>query len=418
MQDSHIENPDRQLKVLIISKQYPPIIGGGGSHAYYLARELSLKEWVQVYVLTSSIGTKPPVHDHREDKEHPRNLIEYRVDFGNTQSLHYENAIKKGLELCNNVKPDVIHGQHIAGSLIGLHLKAAFNKPLVVTLHKTPIEWDDTKTQTDPIYSYIKCLSQLEIIDIFIACSKVFKQELINVGVKDTKIELIYHGVPIEWYKGRADKQRIFNIRKQLKLNPDDNLIICPSRLDEERKDLPVFVKAAGELNKKIRNKKFIFLITGVAKKENEKEKRHKKELEAIASDYRIKSRLKFSSFKEDELPALNRLAKACVLPSRREGLGLVLLEALAVRTPIVGSNVSGINEVIETNGEHGLLFTDGNYTELAEQLEKLFTNEDLSRKLKKEGFKRLKRIFNAKIMIDKHLKVYRELINKKGQTN
>ena len=94
------------------------------------------------------------------------------------------------------------------------------------------------------------------------------------------------------------------------------------------------------------------------------------------------------------------------------------MLEALAVRTPIVGSNVPGINEVIETNGEHGLLFTDGNSTELAEQLEKLFTNEDLSRKLKIEGSKRLKRIFNAKIMIDKHLKVYRELINKKGQTN
>ena len=467
------------LKVLIISKQFPPTMGGGGSHASYLASELSLKKDVQVDVLTSVIGTKPI-----EIAIPGKNLIIHRVDFGHTESLHYEGAIKRGLQLCEGIEPDIIHGQHIAGALIGLHLKASFGMPLVVTLHKTPkSNWDETITRRAPIYSYLKLLSQLEMIDLFVAGSKAFERELKDVGVKDGKIRLIYHGIPIEWYKKMAyDKGRVSSIMRGLNLSPtkyfsidaeleDDliksgisgklkseklkeifkikgfllsdnasvteekenewviidegifivkkedgklniypvDLIICPSRLDEKRKDLTTFVKACDLLRRRIENRNFIFLITGTAK--NQKEEGHKHELEQIASNKRIEDRLRFISFKTDELPALYRLATACVLPSIREGLGLVLLEALAVRTPVVGSNVLGINEVIETPGKHGLLFQLGDHEELGDQLVKLVTNDDLRHKLKGEGFKRVQRHFNAGLMADKHLECYNELI-------
>ncbi len=396
-----------QLKILIISKQFPPIIGGGGSHAFYLASELSLKEEVQVHVLTSAIGTKP------SRKAIPKkNLVVYRVDFTHTESLHYDGAIKRGLQLCESVKPDIIHGQHMAGALIGLHLKASFGIPLVVTLHKTPrSRWDETITRRDSLYSYMKLLSRLEI-DLFIAGSKAFERELKDVGVAERKIRLIYHGIPIEWYKKMAyDNKKTSSVMKNLNLSPNDNLIICPSRLDEKRKELDIFVKACGLLHQQIKDKKFTFLITGTAK--NQEERRYKKELEHIASTWRIETRLKFISFKQDELPALYRLAKACILPSIREGLGLVLLEALAVRTPVIGSNVLGINEVIKINREHGLLFELGDHKDLGERLVEVFTNEDLVRKLKREGFKRLKKHFNAELMAEKHLECYSELIKK-----
>lgn len=401
--------PD-QLKILIISKQFPPTIGGGGSHAFYLASELSLKKRVRVYVLTSAIGTKP------SQKSMPKkNLVIHRVNFEHTKSLHYEGAIKRGLQLCESIKPDIIHGQHMAGALIGLHLKASFGIPLVVTLHKTPrSRWDETIKKRDALYSYINLLSQLEMIDLFIAGSKAFDRELKDIGITEEKIKLIYHGIPIEWYKKMAyDDERASSIMKRLNLSENDDFVICPSRLDEKRKGLDIFVKACGFLRQQIRDKRFIFLITGTAK--NREERRYKEELEHIASTMKIKNRLKFMSFKEDELPALYRLAKACVLPSIREGLGLVLLEALAVRTPVVGSNVLGINEVIETNGEHGLLFELGDHEELQAQLVRLFTDEALVQKLKREGFKRLKSHFSAKLMAYKHLICYRDLI-KKGQ--
>lgn len=395
-----------RLKILIISKQFPPIIGGGGSHAFYLASELSLKEEVEAHVLTSSVGTKP------SQKAMPgKRLFVYRVDFGHTASLPYNGAINKGLQLCGSIKPDIIHGQHMAGALVGLHLKASLGIPLVVTLHKTPrSKWDETITRRDPLYSYMKLLSRLEMVDLFIAGSKAFEHELKCLGIPKRKIKLIYHGIPIEWYKNKAyDKEKASLVIKTLDLSPNDNLIICPSRLDEKRKELHVFVKACGLLRKQIKNKKFLFLITGTAR--DREERRFKKELEHIASTWRIKNRLRFISFKQDELPALYGLAKACVLPSIREGLGLVLLEALAVRTPVVGSNVPGIDEVIKTSEKHGLLFELGEYKELADQLMKLFTNEQLVGKLKREGFKRLKTHFTAELMADNHLRCYMELI-------
>ena len=469
-----------QLKILIISKQFPPTIGGGGAHASYLANELSLKKDVQVHVLTSAIGTKP------SKKRIPgKNLIIHRLDFEHTESLHYEGAIRRGLQLCEEIEPDIIHGQHIAGALIGLHLKASFGIPLVVTLHKTPkTRWDETITRRAPIYSYLKLLSNFQMIDLFIAGSKAFERELKDVGVKDEKIRLIYHGIPIEWYKEKAyDNKKASSVIRRLLLRPteyfnidaeleDDliksslsgklkdsgklkeifkangfslsdnasvtkekenewiiideevfivkkedgklniypvDLIICPTRLDEKRKGIESFVKACGLLRQQIKDRNFIFLITGTAK--NKAERRYKKELERIASTMRIKNRLRFISFKADELPALYRLARVCVLPSIREGLGLVLLETLAVRTPVVGSNVPGINEVIESNGEHGLLFELGDHEDLEDQLVKLLTNDDLRQKLKREGFKRIKRHFNAELMADKHIECYNELI-------
>lgn len=467
-----------KLKILIISKQFPPIIGGGGSHANYLARALS-KNDAQVIVLTSTVKNKPKEHRVND------NLVIYRKYFEPTQSLPYESAIESGLGICEKIVPDVIHGQHLAGAFIGLHLKASFGIPLVVTLHKTPLStWDETKPKQHSAYSYLKLLSRLEIIDLFIAGSKAFEQELVNIGVKTEKIRLIYHGIPVKDYKKLAYRYDIMSsVISRLNLNPnksfkidgeleddlieeriskkfiqtfatngfslkdnpniirekdngwtivdddifivkkDDeklsiypvNVIICPSRIDEKRKNLGDFVKACGLLHQRINNRNFIFLITGEANNKDEKDHQH--ELEHIASKKGIKDCLKFISFKAEELPALYRLAKVCVLPSLREGLGLALLEALAVRTPIVGTNVLGINEVIETNGKYGLFFDVGDFDALGKQLLNVVSNHKMREKLKRDGFHRVKEKFDAKLMANKHLECYKELIHEKRLT-
>ena len=394
-----------QLRILIISKQYPPTIGGGGSHAFYLARELSLHKNVEVHVLTSTVKEKP----HFE-RIKGRNLTVYRVDFGHTETFPYEGAMRKGLELCQQIKPHILHGQHIGGAFLGLHIKTAFKKPLVVTLHKTPmLNWDPTKIKDEPLYTFIKLLSRMETIDAFIAGSKVFRKELLKFGVSKDKVKLIYHGIPIKWFKNMAyDSNRVSSVVAKLNLRQNDNLIICPSRLDEKRKEIDIFVKAAGLLKQRIPEKNFVFLITGTAR--NQKESNYIEYLKNIASSSNIRDCLRFESFVLEEIPALNQLAKACVLPSIAEGLGLVLIEALAVRTPVIGSNTHGIREVIRTHGKQGLRFEVGNHEELGNHLVKLFTDNNLLNRLKREGFKRVKKHFDAGLMVDKHLEIYRAL--------
>jgi glycosyltransferase involved in cell wall biosynthesis len=430
------------LRILIISKQYPPDIGGGGAHAEYLAKALAEKG-AKVIVLTSTPKTSEtsinPNQEHRENN----NLVICRTDFNFTETLHYETPIELGLRLCKNTVPDIIHGQHIAGALIGLHLKASFGIPLVVTIHKTPLsQWDETKPKQHSTYSFLKLLSQLELIDLLMTpiinrldlkpnkhfeidgelegdlivkkISEDFIHAFANNGFSLKDNPNIITENDNSWTIVDDD---IFTVKKdngKLNIHPV-NIIFCPSRIDERRKNLDVFVKACGLLHQQINDRKFIFLITGKA--ENPMEEAYQRQLEVIADDMGIKEHLKFISFRAKELPAVYRLAKVCVLPSLREGLGLTLVEALALRTPIIGTNVIGIKEVIESNGKYGLFFDIGDFQDLSKQLLNLVTDNKLREKLKHDGFKRAIEKFDAKSMANNHLDCYKHLTEEKRLT-
>lgn len=73
------------------------------------------------------------------------------------------------------------------------------------------------------------------------------------------------------------------------------------------------------------------------------------------------------------------------VLPSRTEGMGRVLLEAMAACKPVVGARVDGIPRVI-SHERTGLLFESGDDADLARQLERLLANPALARELAEAG--------------------------------
>lgn len=97
------------------------------------------------------------------------------------------------------------------------------------------------------------------------------------------------------------------------------------------------------------------------------------------------------------------------ILPSHREGLGLVLLEALSVGRPVLGSNVGGIPEVIKT-GLNGYLFEPKNSLDLIDKFEliykkyKQFTPTALRESISSE--------FNIHVNSKKLLNIYLEVIN------
>ena len=394
-----------ELRILIIVGQFPPMMGGGGTLAYYLADALSQVSGIRVDVLTSVFKHKP------RNEIINRNLTIHRVKFKHTHTLHYDGPIQRGLQLCKENNPNVIHGHHMDGSLIGLHLKASYDIPLVVTLHKTPMaKFDKELWKRNSIYSYMKLLSKLNMIDVFVAGSKAYQNELLNFGIGKERIKFIYHGIPIEWYKKLArDPKKRTSVTEKLDLKHNQSLLVCPTRIDEKRKGLNVFVRACGLLNKEFKEDDFLFLITGTPK--NKEEKKYVKTLRNIAENYDIQNKLYFQSFKADEIPVLFSLAKVCVLPSIREGLGLVLLEALAVDTPVIGSNVLGIEEIIETNEIHGLKFQGNDHDDLFYQLKRILTDNNLVNRIKTKGYERLKNYFNSKIMAQNHIECYKEII-------
>jgi glycosyltransferase involved in cell wall biosynthesis len=86
-------------------------------------------------------------------------------------------------------------------------------------------------------------------------------------------------------------------------------------------------------------------------------------------------------------------IADVVVLPSHREGLPTVVLEAHAAGKPVVGASTTGIVDIV-VDGETGLLFPVGDVTALGEALTSLLSNNKLADKIASAGQDRVQREF------------------------
>ena len=88
------------------------------------------------------------------------------------------------------------------------------------------------------------------------------------------------------------------------------------------------------------------------------------------------------------------------------EVFGLVNLEAMRNRTPIIASDIGGISEIVDHN-KSGYLFEAGNYEKLSYYMKKLYRNIELSKNLGEEGFKKFEKEFSEKLYYQKLLNIY-----------
>jgi glycosyltransferase involved in cell wall biosynthesis len=93
------------------------------------------------------------------------------------------------------------------------------------------------------------------------------------------------------------------------------------------------------------------------------------------------------------------RRATILVLPSRCEGMGRVLLEAMAAAIPVVGSNVGGIPTLVR-DGDNGFLFPVGDDQELEGILRQLLADESLRRRMGESGYARAHGELNEKFYV------------------
>src|SRR5260221_46512 len=101
------------------------------------------------------------------------------------------------------------------------------------------------------------------------------------------------------------------------------------------------------------------------------------------------------------------------VLPSRREGLGVSALEAMAARRPVVASRVGGLADAV-VDGRTGLLVEPENPAALAQAVARLAADADLRRNLGEAGPGRLAEGFLASQMVAAYEKLYRSVLEER----
>ena len=106
-------------------------------------------------------------------------------------------------------------------------------------------------------------------------------------------------------------------------------------------------------------------------------------------------------------LPKVYVASDALVMPSRIEGFGLPVLEAMASGTPVICSRAASLPEVA---GDAAVYFDPKNDEELADVMERVLSSRELQESLRAKGLERAKR-FTWEESIRKHVELYRRLL-------
>jgi glycosyltransferase involved in cell wall biosynthesis len=161
-------------------------------------------------------------------------------------------------------------------------------------------------------------------------------------------------------------------------------------------------LRAAGLL--RTRQPKVQFLLAG-----DGEEASH---LKRLAEELQVGDRVFFPGWQQ-ELPHVLSALDLFVLPSRNEGMGRVLVQAMAMGTPIVATRVGGIPEVLG-EGETGLLVAHDDPVELAAAIERLLTDKELAGKIGEAGRRRAS-AYSADKMVADIESLYDTLLIQKG---
>lgn len=113
-----------------------------------------------------------------------------------------------------------------------------------------------------------------------------------------------------------------------------------------------------------------------------------------------------------DDVREFISIADVVVLPSYREGMPRVLLEALSMATPIIGSNVPGCREVVNDK-VNGYFCEVKNSQDLALQIKKMvFLGAEARKEMGKKGRKEILKKFDEKIVINHYLSLLNTKLN------
>ena len=253
--------------------------------------------------------------------------------------------------------------------------------PVVTTLHGTDI----TLVGKNPSYKPAVTFS-INKSDIVTAVSKSLKKDILSSFVIKKDIEVVPNFVDLDLYNmdGPCIKSQIA---------PNGEKVISHISNMRPVKRIPDII----EIFYRIQEKEDAILLMIGEGPEREK-------AEQQAKDLGIYSKVKFLG-KTSEIRRLLCMSDLFLLTSSTESFGLVALEAMASKVPVISSNAGGISEV-NVHGETGFLATIGDVETMAEHSLTLLQNPRLHEEFKANAYRRAQE-FSIDAVVPKYEAIY-----------
>jgi glycosyltransferase involved in cell wall biosynthesis len=239
------------------------------------------------------------------------------------------------------------------------------------------------------------------ITDKIIALTNRENEDYISYRVADEeKSVVIYSGIELNKFIDLPLEEKQ-NFKKELRI-PENSLIVGTLGRLVPVKGPEFLVEAAKHIISKFPDT--FFMLTG--------DGYLRLDLEKKALDFGLKENIIFLGWRDDAAKILS-VYDVFVLPSLNEGMGRVLVEAMALGKPIVASRIGGIPDLV-THGKNGFLVPPKDPEELAKYIQILLEDKEKRNKMGLAG-KKMAMNFRAENMVKKIEKLYEELLMQKN---
>lgn len=388
------------MRIAMFTNNYKPFIGGVPISIERLSKGLR-ELGHEVYIFAPSYDEN--IYGVNKDEE--ENVIRYK-------SLRNKN-LKGGMVIPNmfdldiekyfrELKIDVIHAHH--PMLVGntaQYLSKKYNVPLIFTYHTRYeqylhnikayeiLENHQNKCPVNPLRKaegkileytkekfvpgYIKIFSNS--CDLVFSPTNLIKDYLEETGVK-SRIKVMPTGLDESYFKESTEEDEKVNLIRE-KYKGDKKYLFCTvSRLTKE-KNLDFLINGLKVLKNQIRDN-FRLMIIGKGP--------YKKKLEENINELGLQDNVVFLNSIDNKLIAnYYRASDLFLFSSKSETQGIVLLEAMAARVPVVALKASGVVEVVK-NGQNGFM-TEEDTLKWSSKIKEILEDEELFKALKKNAY-------------------------------
>lgn len=370
----------RTLSVMMLTWEFPPrVIGGISPHVFFLSKSLA-KNGVKVYVVTCDFPGAP-AHETIEGVDVYR-IDSYRnpsPDFATWVYLMNVNMQKEAAALAGKLanKIDVFHAHDWLVATAGIGLKHVFRRPLLVTMHSTEIgRREGAHTGTEKMIHETEAWLTYEAWRV-ICCSEYMVSHVKwAFGLPGDKLVMVPNGVNTQVYEN-IEKQDLKSFRSKFAL-PEEKIVLFVGRLVYE-KGAHVLINAIPKVLEKS-DAKFVIVGSGYMKEQ----------LLNIVRGMGLERKVLFTGFVDDEtLLKLQKCADVSVVPSLFEPFGIVALEAMAAKSPVVVSDTGGLSEIVEHDAT-GVKVYPNNPDSLAWGITKILLDENYRNRIVENAYKKV----------------------------
>lgn len=331
--------------------------------------------------------------------QHSPNCRTIRITAGPEEFVPRDNIFKYAPEFVQGmldfqqqmgIKYALVHTNYWISSWVGMELRKLQGCKQVHTYHSLgAVKYKSVSTI--PLIAKTRLEIEkavLETAECIVATSPQEKEHMRSLVSSKGNIDIIPCGTDIYRFGKIGQKQA----KQQLDISPDTKVILYVGRFDQ-RKGIETLVRAVAQ--SKLRGNAQLKLIIGGGSRPGQSDGIERDRIESIVQELGISDLTVFPGrLGDDVLPTYYAAADVCVVPSHYEPFGLVAIEAMASGTPVVASDVGGLQYTVVPE-QTGLLAPPKDQAAFTAAIDRILSDTDWRNQLGEAARKRVHEHFS-----------------------